>query len=97
MKIERVQLIYFSAAGTTRTVGQAAEKGTGLPMEEWDCTPQRAKAPFQPDERTLTILAVPSFGGRVPAPVAKRLAAEGLWPGGAAECLRRARQRGYAG
>ena len=73
MKIERVQLIYFSAAGTTRTVGQAAAKGTGLPMEEWDCTPQRAKAPFQPDERTLTILAVPSFGGRVPAPVAKRL------------------------
>ena len=73
MKIERVQLIYFSAARTTRTVGQAAAKGTGLPMEEWDCTPQRAKAPFQPDERTLTILAVPSFGGRVPAPVAKRL------------------------
>lgn len=73
MEIQRVQLIYFSATGTTRAVGQAVAKGTGLPAEEWDCTPQRAKAPFQPDEQTLTVLAVPSFGGRVPAPVALRL------------------------
>ena len=73
MKIERIQLIYFSATGTTRAVGQAVAKGTGLPVEEWDCTPQRAKAPFQPDGQTLTILAVPSFGGRAPAPVAERL------------------------
>lgn len=74
MDIKRVQLIYFSATGTTRMVGQAVAQGTGLPVQEWDCTPQRAHAPFQPDEQTLTILAVPSFGGRVPVPVAQRLA-----------------------
>ena len=74
MEIKQVQLIYFSARGTTRSVGQAVAAGCGLPTEEWDCTPQRANPPFQPDEHTLTILAVPSFGGRVPAPVAQRLA-----------------------
>lgn len=73
MKIKKIQLIYFSATGTTRSVGQAVSAGSGLPVEEWDCTPQRAKAPFQPDEQTLTVLAVPSFGGRVPAPVVQRM------------------------
>ena len=74
MKIDKVQLIFFSATGTTHAVGQAAAQGTGLPAKEWDCLPQRANAPFQPDEHTLTILAVPSFGGRVPVPVGLRLA-----------------------
>lgn len=73
MKIERVQVIYFSATGTTRALAQAVAKGTGLSVQEWDCTPQRAHAPFQPDAHTLTVLAVPSFGGRVPSPVAQRL------------------------
>lgn len=73
MKIEQVQMICFSGTGTTRAVAQAVAQGTGLPVKEWDCLPQRANAPFQPDEHTLTILAVPSFGGRAPAPMAQRL------------------------
>ena len=73
MKIEQVQMICFSGTGTTRAVAQAVAQGTGLPVKEWDCLPQRANAPFQPDEHTLTILAVPSFGGRAPAPMGQRL------------------------
>ena len=73
MEITKVQAIYFSGTGTTRKLCAAVAGGTGLAVEEWDCTPQRAKAPFQPDAHTLTVLAVPSFGGRVPAPVARRL------------------------
>lgn len=73
MNLKKVQTIYFSATGTTRKVCAAVAEGTGLPAEQWDCTPRQAKAPFQPDESTLTILAVPSFGGRVPSPVAQRL------------------------
>ena len=73
MEIRQVQLIYFTGAGTTRTVGRAVAEGTGLPTAEWDCTLLDARAPFQPDEQTLTILAVPSFGGRVPGPAVERL------------------------
>ncbi len=73
MEITKVQAIYFSGTGTTRKLCAAVAGGTGLAVEEWDCTPQRAKAPFQPDAHTLTVLAVLSFGGRVPAPVARRL------------------------
>lgn len=73
MEIDRVQLLYFTGAGTTRTIGRAVAGGTGLPVAEWDCTPLEAKAPFQPDGKTLTILAVPSFGGRIPGVVAERL------------------------
>jgi len=73
MEIKKVQAIYFSGTGTTRALCAAVAGGIGVTVEEWDCTPQRAKAPFQPDEHTMTVLAVPSFGGRVPAPMARRM------------------------
>ena len=73
MKLDKVQLIYFSASGNTRRVARQVAQGTGLPVQEWNVTSQRAKVDFQPDEQTLTILASPSFGGMAPKPFLEKL------------------------
>lgn len=73
MELTNTQLIYFTGTGSTRTVGRTVAEGIGLPVQEWDCTTQKAQTPFQPDEHTITVLAVPSFGGRVPKPIQSRM------------------------
>ena len=73
MKLEQVQVVYFSAAGSTRRIAQAVAAGTGLPVQEWDATAQRAQAPFQPTANTLTIVAAPNFEGVAPEPFLQKL------------------------
>lgn len=73
MQLNKVQLVYFSATEKTKCISQAVAKGTGLPIQEWDATAQRAHTPFQPDNQTLTILAAPVFVGRIPQPFLQRL------------------------
>ena len=73
MQLKRVQLIYFSATEKTKCIGQAVAKGTGLPVQEWDATAQRASNPFESDVQMLTILEAPVFVGRIPQPFLQRL------------------------
>lgn len=69
MKIKQVNLIYFSATGTTEKIVKAVCEGTGVPAAVYDFTffnRQRVKTPpaFGADE--LTIVGIPVYNGRVP-------------------------------
>lgn len=68
MDINEVQLIYFSPTCTSKQVGEAIVRGTGLTNAGiTDLTLQAAKVDIPAN--TLAILAVPVYGGRV-APLA---------------------------
>lgn len=68
MDINEVRLIYFSPTCTSKQVGEAIVRGTGLTNAGiTDLTLQAAKVDIPAN--TLAILAVPVYGGRV-APLA---------------------------
>lgn len=81
MEIKRVHALVFSGAGTTMAVARRfcesfarASDQLGMPIEVEvdDITPAASTVPaIGADE--LVVVAVPSYGGRVPAPVASRL------------------------
>lgn len=72
MRTERVRALVFTGAGTTRTVAERFVAATGLAGEVIDITPQASGVPaLGPGD--LAVIAVPSFGGRVPAPAAAKL------------------------
>lgn len=73
MRTERVRALVFTGAGTTRTVAERFVAATGLAGEVIDITPQASGVPaLGPGD--LAVIAAPSFGGRVPAPAAAKLA-----------------------
>ena len=76
MKIDSVRALYFTGAGTTKTVALAFCRAIEAPFELVDATPRscelRAARPGD-----LLVCAVPSYGGRVPAPFLERLASMG--------------------
>lgn len=61
---------YFTGAGTTRTITErfaAAIEAAGITARAVDITPAGSDVPaFGPDD--LAVFAVPSYGGRAPAP-----------------------------
>ena len=67
---------YFTGAGTTRTVTEhfaAAIEAAGIPARAFDITPRGSDVPaFGAND--LAVFAVPSFGGRVPAPALAQFA-----------------------
>lgn len=75
MNIKKVRFVYFSPALHTKALGKmlAARivSQSGLPLEEFDLTGAEAASPVF-DASSLVILAAPVFGGRIPAPAAKR-------------------------
>lgn len=76
MKIESVRALYFTGAGTTKTVAHAFCEALEAPFELVDATPRQCELDAaHPDE--LLVCAVPSYGGRVPAPFLERLASMG--------------------
>lgn len=76
MKIDACTAAYFTGAGTTRTVAEhfaSAVEGVGFTARAVDITPADSGVPaFGPDD--LAVFAVPSYGGRVPAPALVRFA-----------------------
>lgn len=67
---------YFTGAGTTRVVSErfaAAVEKAGVSAGAVDITPHGSEVPtFGPDD--LAVFAVPSYGGRVPAPALEQIA-----------------------
>lgn len=81
MEIKRVHALVFSGAGTTTAVARRfcesfakASNQLGMPVEVEvdDITPAASAVPAI-GANELVVVAVPSYGGRVPAPVASRL------------------------
>ena len=72
MDVSGVRALVFSGAGTTRAVAERFACGCGVPHEVVDVTPLGARVPmFEPGD--LAVFAVPSYGGRVPAPMVERI------------------------
>lgn len=67
---------YFTGAGTTRAITErftAAIEAAGIPARAVDITPAGSDVPaFSPND--LAVFAVPSYGGRVPAPALEQFA-----------------------
>lgn len=76
MKINACTAVYFTGAGTTRTVTEhfaAAIETAGIPARSVDITPAGSDVPaFGAND--LAVFAVPSFGGRVPTPALAQFA-----------------------
>ena len=76
MNITACTAAYFTGAGTTRVVTErfvGKIEATGISARAVDITPSGAGAPaFGPND--LAVFAVPSYGGRVPAPALDRIA-----------------------
>ena len=69
MKLQKVNLVYFSATKTTAKVAQAIGEGTGLPVSTYDFTyvnkqPVQAPPAFGADE--LVVVGAPVYFGRIP-------------------------------
>lgn len=76
MKTENCIAVYFTGAGTTWTVTErfiAAVEDEGIFAQPFDITPAGSEVPAF-DSGDLAVFAVPSYGGRVPAPVLAQLA-----------------------
>lgn len=68
----RVVKIVFSPTGGTQKVADCLAKAWDQPTEQVDLSDPDLK-PFQLDAEDLALIAVPSFGGRVPGLAAQRL------------------------
>ncbi len=73
MRIDRIKALVFTGAGTTRVATERFVAACGVPGEVADITPAGSAVPgFASHE--LAVFAVPSYGGRVPAPALERFA-----------------------
>ena len=69
----KAEVLYFSAAGTTKRVAKAIARGLACETRFMDITPFAARnEPFVPTA-DLLVLAVPVYGLRIPKPVAQFL------------------------
>lgn len=72
MDVTNVKALYFTGAGTTKQVTERFVQACGLPADLFDITPFGAEVPTC-TAHDLTVFAVPSYGGRIPAPMAERI------------------------
>jgi len=75
MKIEQVNLVYFSPTGTTRKVVTTISEGfRSTSRQEIDLTPApNRQTPYRLTAEAVTILGTPVYSGRVPAAAAKAI------------------------
>ena len=70
-----VYTIVFSPTGGTKKVGDCLGRALGPEIQEIDLTNPAAEfSSFLLGSKDICVVSVPSFGGRVPAPAAARLA-----------------------
>ena len=75
MQLEQLALAYFSPTGHTQSVLRILAPHFSLPTSEIDLTAfHNNDQNFSFSDRQLVLLGVPSYGGRVPAPAAERIA-----------------------
>lgn len=68
--------IFFSPTGGTQKVADALCAGFSLPVHTIDlCDRERTFSGYAFTPQDICVFSVPSFGGRVPAPAAQRMAA----------------------
>ena len=80
----RIVQIVFSPTGGTQRVADLITGAWGLPVTQFDLSdPAAGCTELQLDSQDLVLIAVPSFGGRVPALAIQRL---GNISGGGARC-----------
>ncbi len=74
MKISSLHVFYYSFSGGTRKVVHEFARGAALPTKLYNTlkNPPDPKACFLKDD-DLTLIAVPSYGGRVPAIALERI------------------------
>lgn len=72
MDITNVKALFFTGAGTTKQVTERFVQACGLPADLFDVTPFGAEVPTC-TAHDLAVFAVPSYGGRIPAPMAERI------------------------
>lgn len=73
MQLDSVHLIYFSPTHTSRSIGKAIARGTGLSrITETDLTYEMPAKPVNTG-KALTVIAVPVYGGRVAETAIQRL------------------------
>lgn len=81
-----VYTIVFSPTGGTKKVGDCLGRALGPEVQEIDLTNPAAEfSSFLLGSKDICVVSVPSFGGRVPAPAAARLAE--LKANGAKACI----------
>lgn len=73
MDISVVKAVVFTGAGTTLAVARRFTEACALPSLVTDITPLSAGVPTF-CAHDLAVFAIPSYGGRVPAPAAEKLA-----------------------
>lgn len=73
MDISVVKTVVFTGAGTTLAVARRFTEACALPSLVTDITPLSAGVPTF-CAHDLAVFAIPSYGGRVPAPAAEKLA-----------------------
>lgn len=87
----RIVQIVFSPTGGTQRVADLITGAWGLPVTQFDLSdPAAGCTELQLDSQDLVLIAVPSFGGRVPALAIQRL---GNISGGGAQLIRQLSDR----
>lgn len=75
MKVEKVNLVYFSPTDTTKTVLKGISDGIGVSaVQHFDLTlPAAESGSAETFDNELTIFGIPVYGGRVPVTAIDRL------------------------
>ncbi len=70
----KCSLLFFSPTGGTEKVAKILCSSLGSEMQRYDLSDRNFHADhFAPDESGIAVIAMPSFGGRVPSVAAERL------------------------
>ncbi|MEZ3502073.1 MAG: EFR1 family ferrodoxin [Lachnospiraceae bacterium] len=70
----RVSEIVFSPTGGTEQVAETITKAWGMPVDKIDLSnAETDNFSFGPEKNDIAVIAVPSYGGRVPALAAQRI------------------------
>lgn len=73
MKIGNIHLVYFSATYTSQRIGREIASTIGNAYTEHDITMQAPSMEIELQSSDLLIMAMPVFGGLIPADAAERL------------------------
>ncbi|MBQ8424369.1 MAG: 4Fe-4S binding protein [Coprobacter sp.] len=73
MRYTKANIIFFSATGTTEKVATAIAQGTGINTIETCDLIKKPQVEKQIPADELTIIAMPVYAGRIPAPAAQAL------------------------
>lgn len=75
MQMKNVVSVFFTGAGATKNVVARVCDGLGGCQASFDITPYAARVDFEFGPGDIAVVGVPSYGGRVPAPVVEKIEA----------------------